>query len=199
MFATYPHLPRPSLGRSTVLGKLPAATFTPFRGARNTLQVMAEKALGDRGEKSVLVRHWTTWALADVYPKDYLGEIIATRNIFVQMSPWRRGTPIFKYQNDPRHVEFIKDPERQVEEILQHGTTAVDCDEISLMQATMLLQVGREVQLVALGFAPDALTHVGIRAREPKSNRWIWLDAVAGPREDEAARRAKEILVWSLD
>lgn len=182
-----------------MLGRLPQATFTPFRGARDTLQVMAEKALGDRGEKSVLVRHFTTWALADVYPKDYLGEIIAVRNLFVQMSPWRRGTPLFKYQNDPRHVEFIKDPQRQVEEVIEHGTTAVDCDEISLMQATMLLQIGRDVQLVALGFSPDTLTHVGIRAKEPKSDRWIWLDAVAGPREEEAARRAKEILVWSLD
>ena len=55
------------------------------------------------------------------------------------------------------------------------------------------------MEFVALGFAPDSLTHVGVRVQEPKSGKWIWMDSVAGPREKEAAQRAKEILVWSLD
>jgi hypothetical protein len=101
--------------------------------------------------------------------------------------------------NDPRHVEWIKDPQRQVEEIHDKGTTTVDCDEIALMAATMALQLGREAEFVALGFEPGALTHVGARVREPKSNSWIWVDPVAGPREREAAETAREVLFWSLD
>ncbi len=181
------------------LGKLPNAQLGPFSGARDTLKLMSEQALGDRGERSMLVRHFTTWVVRDVWPKDYLGEILAIRNVMVQQSPWRPGVPLFRYTNDARHVEVVKDPQRQVEEILEHGTTQVDCDEIACMASVMALQLGREVEYVALGFAPDALTHVGVRVKEPKSGRWIWLDGVAGPREKEAAARAQELLVWSLD
>jgi hypothetical protein len=161
--------------------------------------MMSAMALGDRGERSPVVRQFTTWVLADVWPKDYLGEILAIRNVFVQPSPMRPGTPLFRYTNDPRHVEFIKDPLRQVEEILQHGTTAVDCDESAMMAATMALTIGREVEFVAMGFGGDALTHVAVRVKEPKSKKWILLDSVAGPREKEAAHRARKILVWNLD
>jgi len=207
------------------MGKMPSTKMSGFQGAKDTLRTMADMALGDRGERSMLVRHFTTQVLRDVWPKDYLGEIIAVRNVFVQPSPWRKCpaceklhdraaqncpltgatlppsamTPLVRYTNDARHVEIVKDPERLVEEIFEHGTTAADCDEYVVLAATMLLQIGREVELVALGFAPQHLTHVGLRAREPKSNRWIWMDGVAGPREEEAASKAKEILVWSLD
>jgi len=189
----------PSRGPGGFLGEPPTANIRPFRGARDTLRTMANLALGDHGERSPLVRAFTTWVVADVWPKDYLGEILAIRNVLVQPSPTRRGTPLFKYVNDPRHVEFVKTPERMVKEIQAHGTTAIDCDELAMMAATMLLQVGREAEFVALGFGPDSLTHVGVRAKEPKSNKWIWIDGVAGPREKEAAKRAQKILVWSLD
>lgn len=106
---------------------------------------------------------------------------------------------MFRYLNDPRHVEFVKDPQRMVTEIMQQGTTAVDCDEQALMLATMAMQLGRRPQFVALGFTPNSLTHVACRVQEPKSNEWIWMDGVAGPREREAAMRAKQILVWDLD
>ncbi len=46
---------------------------------------------------------------------------------------------------------------------------------------------------------PKQLTHVATRIKEPKSEKWIFVDPVAGPREREAARTAKEILTWSLD
>lgn len=194
-----PPVVNPSAGRGSFLGKLPNADIGPFRGARDTLRLMGTMALGDRGERSPIVRAFTTWVIADIWPKDYNGELLAIRNVFVQQSPMRPGTPLFRYTNDPRHVEFVKDPLRQVEEILQHGTTATDCDESACMAATMALVIGRKVEFVALGFAPDSLTHVGVRVQEPKSGKWIWMDSVAGPREKEAAQRAKEILVWSLD
>jgi hypothetical protein len=181
------------------LGTLPQATIGAFRGPRDTLDLMAESALGDRGERSMVVRRFTEWVINGVRPKDYLGEILAIRNVFVQPSPFRPGVPLFHYTNDPRHVEMVKDPERCVLEIMENGTTLVDCDDCSCMAATMAMQVGRNVDLVALGFAPDSLSHVGVRVQEPKTNAWIWLDGVAGPREKEAAGRAKQLLVKSLD
>lgn len=165
----------------------------------DTLSAMERIALGPRGEQSLLVRGFTEHVTRHVAPKDYLGEILAVRNVFLQPSPWVPGTPLFRYVNDPRHVEWIKDPQRLVEEINEHGTTQLDCDESSVCAATMCLQLGREVEFVALGFSPGQLTHVAVRVREPKTNRWIFVDPVAGPREREAAHTAKEIKTWSLD
>jgi len=181
------------------LGTPPNATVRPFKGPEDTLDLMAKHALGPRGEQSMLVRAFTDEVVRNVWPKDYLGEILAIRNVFVQPSPWKKGVALFRYTNDPRHVEMVKDPERIVTEIQEHGTCLLDCDDSAMMAATMAMQVGREVELVALGFAPGQLSHVGVRVREPKSSRWIWLDGVAGPREAEAAGRAKELLMRSLN
>lgn len=181
-------------------GQLPnQVSIRAFRGPRDTLAAMTRIAHGPQGERSHLVRQFTEAVVREVQPKDYLGEILAVRNLFVQPSPKLPGVPLFRYTNDPRHVEWIKHPQRIVEEVLQHGTALIDCEEASCFKATMLLQLGREVEFVAVGFAPKALTHVGVRVKEPKSSQWIWLDSVAGPREREAARRAVEVLPWSLD
>lgn len=190
---------RPAETNRNFLGRLPDAQLRPFRGAKDTLKTMAQMALGDKGERNSSVRSFTTWVLGGIWPKDYLGEILAIRNCLVQMSPWKPDRPLFRYVNDPRHVEYIKSPARMVEEILQAGSTSVDCDELACMAATMGLCVGRHPQFVAMGFAPGSLSHVGTRVMEPKSEQWIWLDSVAGPREREAASRAQEILTWDLD
>lgn len=174
-------------------------TIRPFRGPQTTLDRMAKDALGTRGERSMEVRQFTELVLRGVRPKDYLGEILAIRNLFVQPSPWVRGVALFRYANDPLHVEMVKDPQRQVEELNAYGTTTVDCDDVSLMGATMCLCIGRAVQLVAMGFEPGHLSHVAITAQEPKTKKWILLDGVAGPREKEAAGRAKELLKITLD
>lgn len=179
-------------------GDSPPSRVTPFKGPRHTLQKMADMALGPRGEQSIKVRQFAEMVVRHLEPKDYLGEIVAVRNVFLQRSPYN-GAPLFRYVNDPRHVELIKDPERLVTEIDLYGSTTCDCDEITCLAGTLCLTLGREVEWVALGFAPGQLTHVGVRVREPKTNQWIWLDAVAGPKEAEAAASAKTIKFWSLD
>lgn len=161
--------------------------------------MMAKHALGPYGEKSMIVRHFVEWIVRDVCPKDYLSEILAIRNCFVQPSPMRPWSPMWKYLNDPRHVELVKTPERMVREIMEHGSTVTDCDDSSTAAATFALLMGREVELVAMGFSPNQLSHVAVRVKEPKTNEWIVLDGVAGPREKEAAGKAQEILIKSLD
>lgn len=196
MYAQVPLLQRAPAG---FLGTPPSSNVRPFRGPKATLDQMAEHVLGQYGERSALVRQFTEWVIRDVHPKDYLGEILAIRNVFVQPSPWRRGSPLFRYTNDPRHLEMIKTPERIVREILENGNVLLDCDDSAQMAATMLAQVGREPELVAMGFSPRSLSHVAVRGREPKSGQMILLDGVAGPREAEAAGRVKELLVLSLN
>ena len=171
----------------------------PFNGAEDTLKSMSRAALGDRGERSAVVRRFTEWVVRGVEPKDYLGEILAIRNAFVQRSPWVPWLPLVRYTNDPRPVEVVKDPQLLVEEISQFGTAVADCDEIVCLAGTMCMQVGREVEFVAVGFGDGQLSHVGLRVKEPKSNTWIWLDAVAGPKERQAAATASKKVFWSLD
>lgn len=117
------------------LGKPPTTQVGHFRGPEDTLRMMADLALGDHGERSMLVRHFANWITRDIWPKDYLGEILAIRNAFVQPSPWKRWGPLFRYANDARHVEVVKSPLRQVEEILETGSTTVDC----LPESTLVL------------------------------------------------------------
>jgi hypothetical protein len=181
------------------LGTLPKTELGAFRGPKDTLELISQHALGQYGERSMIVRQFAEWVLRGVQPKDYLGEILAIRNVFVQPSPWLPGFAMFHYVNDPRHVEMVKTPERMVLEIREQGSTLVDCDDVTCMAATMGLCMGRNVELVALGFAADSLSHVAVRVQEPKTNQWIWLDGVAGPREKDAAGRAKTMFMKSLD
>lgn len=191
----------PFMSRLPGYGSAPARVVRePFVGPQHTLDKMAEHVLGVAGEQSFAVRQWTEFVVRGVCPKDYLGEILAIRNSFVQPSPFlNNGIPTIRYTNDPRHVELVKTPERIVREIFNTGTCLCDCDEAAELAATMCLQVGKNVDLIAMGFARNQLSHVAIRAQEPKSGVWILLDGVAGPREQEAAGRAVELLVKHLD
>ncbi len=152
---------------------------------------MADTILGPNGEQSARVRQFTEAVVRGVFPKDYLGEILAIRNVFVQFSPRLPGVPLIRYTNDPTHVELIKTPDRMIREINEHGSCLCDCDESAILAATMCLQVGRAVTLVAMGFAPNSLSHVATVATEPKSGVPVLLDGVAGPREAEAVSMAK--------
>lgn len=190
---------RPYPAAVGMLGTLPQATVRAYRGPSDTLAKMAEHALGRDGEQSMRVRAFTEHVLREVWGKDYLGEILAIRNCFVARSPKMPWAPLFKYANDPRHVEMVKTPDRMVREIHEFGSTVVDCDDTSTLAATMALQCGREVELVAMGFSPRSLSHVAVRVKEPKSGQWILLDGVAGPREREAAGKAVELMIKSLD
>lgn len=180
------------------LGQLPVATLRAYRGPRDTLDLMAQHALGPDGEQSILVRRFAEWVTGQVTPKCYLSEILAIRHLAVQPSPTMPWVPVLKYANDAAHVEQVKTPSRIVREINEHGFSVVDCDDVSTFLAALALTIGREVELVAMGFAPRSLSHVAVRVREPKSRQWILLDGVAGPREREAASKAVELMFKSL-
>jgi hypothetical protein len=204
MFSAYPRFPEmpPSpqgLGASLgFLGTVPVTTTRPYRGPRDTLEKMAQHALGPNGEQSFEVRRFTEWVIGQVWPKCYISELISVRNVFVQRSPKMPWLPLVRFTGDPTHVERVRSPARMVKDMAEHGSVLCDCDESACLAATMCLCIGREVELVAMGFAPKSLSHVAVRVREPKSRQMILLDGVAGPREREAAGRAVELMIKSL-
>ena len=166
-------------------------TLSGFEGAEDTLRAMVEAAQSERGEKSMVVRSLVDEIVAELHPKDYLGEIVVIRNWVIEH---------IRYLNDPLHVELLKDPQTLVEEYLERGIAVGDCDDMACTISTMHLLLGRDCQLVAVGFAaPGEFSHVFERAREPRSGAWIICDPVAGTREREMAGRATTWQIWSLD
>jgi len=168
----------------------PPAQFSGFSGAKDTLRTMVEVCQGPRGERSMIVRSMTEHIMRHLQPKDYGGEVVAIRN-------W--VTERVRYQNDPLHVELVKDPQRICEEILQHGVGVGDCDDMCALIGTMALQAGRVAQFVAAGFGrPHSYSHVFARVQVPKGP-WLVCDPVAGTQERRMLERVKTYEVWSLD
>lgn len=169
----------------------PPVQFAGFNGAQDTARAMVRAAQGPRGEKSILVRSMVERITAGLQPKDYLGEIVAVRNWVAEN---------VRYINDPLHVELVKDPQRLIEEYLAWGKASADCDEICTLIGTMALQLGRVAEFVVAGFGePGHYTHVFVRVREPKSQKWIVADPVAGTGERAMLQRVTTYQTWSLD
>jgi transglutaminase-like putative cysteine protease len=146
---------------------------------------MVELALGDRGERSMLVRSMKDHIVRKIQPKDYLGEIIAVRNFVAEK---------VRYSNDALGVEQVQDPQRMCEEIVRHGNAVGDCDDSATLIATLCRQLGRECEYVVVGFGmPGQFSHVFPRVREPKTRKWIVCDPVAGTGE---AGMLKKVTTW---
>ena len=170
------------------LNQSPPVTFAPFTGPRTTISEMNRALNGQLGERSVRVRSFTESVVRGLQPKDYLSEIVAIRYAVAEK---------VRYLNDPLTTEWVKDPERLVEEIETTGSAAADCDEIALLTATMLRQVGRDVDYVTVGFGlPGNHSHVFTRVREPKSGVYIVCDPVAGTEEDRMLTRVTSHKIW---
>jgi len=173
------------------LAAAPPTKLSPFRGPRTTIEEMRRAATGVRGERSVRVRSFTEGIIRGLQPKDYLGEILALRYAAAEYC---------RYTNDPLATEWVKDPERIVEEIEATGKSLTDCDEIACFIATLARQVGREAEYVTVGFgAPGNYSHVFARVKEPKSGTWILCDPVAGTTERRMRDRVTTYQFWRLD
>lgn len=174
-----------------MLARNPPHKLSGFRGPPDTLKGMVRAAQGPRGERSIFVRFVTEDVVGELWPKDYLGEILA-------INAWVSEHVV--YLNDPLHVELLKDPQRLCEEIVAKGKARGDCDDIAVLMATMALQVGREAEFVVAGFGePGQYSHVFARVKEPRSGTWIVLDPVAGSDVASMLKRITTYEVWSCD
>lgn len=181
----------------------PPTKFSGFAGPEDTVRAMVAAVNGPRGERSMLVRTVTEQVIHQLQPKDYLSELIAIRN-------WV-ATHV-RYANDSLTTEIVKDPQRMIEEIMARGKAVGDCDDTAALIACMCQQLGREAEFVTAGFGPGIrvchgnscryqanYSHVFPRAKEPKSQRWIVLDTVAGTDEAKMLRRVTTWRAWRID
>lgn len=169
----------------------PAHTLSGFTGHPDTLRAMKRAALGERGEQSLYVRLRTEDIVRRIQPKSYLSEILAIRY-------W--ATESVLYRNDPLHVELIKDPQRMLEEQQTVGIATGDCDDIATLIASMALQLGRQARFNVVGFGEaGAYSHVFASVQEPRSQKWIVTDPVAGTDERGMLERVTTYYIVSLD
>lgn len=169
----------------------PPTVVRPFAGPADTVREMIRQIRGPRGVQSPLVRSLKDHIVRGIQPKDYLSEILAIRNFVAEH---------VHYSNDALIVEEVQDPQRLAEQIRDHGVAVGDCDDIANLLATLSLSLGREADLVIVGFGPPgAYTHIFARAKEPRSGQWILLDPVAGTTEDSMQRRITTYQIWKID
>lgn len=168
----------------------PPTRIRPFRGPADTVGTMIELCLGDRGERSTLVRSLKDHIVRDLQPKDYLSEILAVRNFCAEK---------VRYSNDAVGVEQVQDPQRMCEQIVQFGRAVGDCDDGSLLMACLYRQLGRRARFIIAGFgAPGSYSHVFPGVQEPKSGAWIVTDPVAGTDEQGMLSRVTTYQIWDI-
>lgn len=161
----------------------PPTTHAPFTGPDDTLRLMVKLALGDRGERSSMVRSVKDHIVREAASKDYLSEILAVRYFAAER---------IRYSNDALGVEQVQDPERICEVIDKYGTAVGDCDDIACFIGSLCRQLGRECEFVVVGFGkPGIYSHVFTRVREPKTKKWVVCDPVAGTDEANMLRKVK--------
>ena len=168
----------------------PPHSIRPFAGPADTVREMIRMVNSPRGERSIVVYRATENVVRGVWPKDYLSEILAIRNWVAEKC---------RYKNDPLTVETVSDPERLVTEIAQYGQATCDCDDIATLLATMLRQCGREPEFVTVGFGrPNKYSHVFVRAKEPRTGKWIVCDPVAGTKEASMLAKVTTWKAWRI-
>lgn len=131
-------------------------------GVRETLKVMAAIAKQYRRDPAIRLLAESIVRNAGVQERDYRGEVAAL-HAYVRDS--------IRYTLDVNDVETLKAPPVTLE------TGMGDCDDKSLLLATLLESMGHPARFVAVGFAPDCFEHVLVETRIGGPRDWIALEA----------------------
>lgn len=123
-------------------------------GIKATLDLMREIVIEYR--KNEMVRELTANLVKDLRSKDYAGEIRKVHEYVRDQ---------IRYLRDVHEVETLHTPD----EILFRKQG--DCDDKSILVASMLQSIGHPVRFVAIGFAPGEYEHVYPETRI--GNRWV--------------------------
>jgi len=112
-----------------------------------------------KGKKSIVIRRTAQRLIANIPEKAWLREVKAL-HAFVRDK--------IRYTKDIRGVETIHSPEK----ILEFGQG--DCDDKSILLASLLESIGHPTRFVAVGFRPSSYSHVLVETRI--GNKWLPLE-----------------------
>ena len=141
--------------RRSFLGELPRGEG----GTRNTLSLMRD--LVRRFKRAPEVRETALSLIAELPPKDRMGEARAIFR-YVQES--------IRYVNDIQGLETLQTP------LVTMDVSAGDCDDKSVLLASLLESIGRKTRFVAVGYSsPGSYSHVYVEALI--NENWVPMDA----------------------
>lgn len=138
----------------------------PRRPVAHTLTIMRD--LVRRQKDNRKIRHTALTVTEGMRPGDDLGRM-------QRILSWVRS--VMRFERDVRGIETLHDPTDTLERIIVYGEAPGDCDDGSILLATLLESIGIPTRFVALSIRPDRrLHHVAVEARDPRSPRWYHLD-----------------------
>lgn len=118
-------------------------------------------SLTKQGKKNPVIRQKAVELTRFLRQKDWLGEIHALFD-FVQNN--------IRYLRDINGVETVHTPEQ----VLAQGQG--DCDDKSILLASLLESIGHPTRFCAIGFSPGKISHVFVQTRVGGPNKWISLE-----------------------
>ena len=156
---------------------------TPYLGTTQTIKEMRRLALAAQTEWPL--RQIVEQTCRHLRPKDYLSELVALHYLVCQR---------VRYQRDPLTVELVKTPKATLR------TGVGDCDDMATLLAALALLSGAKARFVTVGFRPRGpFTHVYCEGLDPRTDRWVVLDPVAGVRTGEMLGRVREFKTALVD
>lgn len=126
-------------------------------GVRETLNLMSK--IVKAGKKNQTVRQTAVELTQGFRQKDWMREIQSLFD-FVKSR--------IRYVRDIRGVETLHTPDKILEN--EQG----DCDDKSILVASLLEAIGHPTRFVAVGFQPGKYSHVFVETKV--NNRWIALE-----------------------
>jgi hypothetical protein len=164
-----------------------------FKGAPMTVKAIIAASLA--AQTKMQVRELAERICRELRSKDYLSEALAVYHYVLANT---------RYTRDPRTVELVKAPYRIIDEMLAGERPLIDCDDMTVLIATLLLSLGHSVRIVTAAFANQfykqerQYSHVFAQAYEPKSKTWFTLDPVAGENTRQMHARIVAAKVYGL-
>ena len=125
------------------------------------------------GKNDANIRNTVEMVLANIPEKNWQAEIEAIFK-FVKDN--------VRYTRDIEGVEFVKNPVLMLKDIQRgmYGSAQGDCDCMSTFLATLLESAGYRAKFVIVrtsGNPYKTYNHIYVKAFDPKTSRWIPLDA----------------------
>jgi transglutaminase-like putative cysteine protease len=82
-----------------------------------------------------------------------------------------------RYLRDVEGIEYVQTPVRHIINIMKKGISYGDCDDSSLLMATLLLSAGYKARFVIIRQAGNAhFSHIFSEAYDPSIGTWVALD-----------------------
>lgn len=128
------------------------------RGTRATLKIMSR--LVSQGKTRYPVRDLALKIVRRNGNKDYIGEVKS-------IHAWVKKN--IRYVKDIRGIETVQTPEKTIE--IGQG----DCDDHSVLVATLLETIGHMTRFKAIGFAPNIFQHVYAETMLGPQTKNMWI------------------------